>query len=70
MLKTLKTTGVALSTTFLITALPVQATEETAVAESYANIAHAVFEDSLITGKALQTTLDAFIAKPSDKTLA
>ncbi|PLX38546.1 MAG: peptidase [Hyphomicrobiales bacterium] len=41
-----------------------------AVLETYADIAHAGYEDSLITAKALDGAIEALIAKPSDETLA
>ncbi|MDC0612355.1 peptidase [Vibrio sp.] len=39
------------------------------VVENYATIAHAVFEDSLITATALQQSINAFLAAPSKDTL-
>ena len=44
--------------------------EEMAVLETYANIAHAGYEDSLTTAKALQQAVDALIADPSEAKLA
>ena len=44
--------------------------EEMAVLETYADIAHAGYEDSLITAKALQQAVDALIADPSEANLA
>ncbi|NOH83939.1 peptidase [Vibrio sp. 03-59-1] len=35
------------------------------VVEHYADIAHAVFEDSVITAKTLETAIDGFLAQPS-----
>ena len=40
-----------------------------AVLTTYADIAHAGYEDSLITAKRLETAVDALIAAPSEKTL-
>ncbi|WPZ36060.1 imelysin family protein [Thalassobaculum sp. OXR-137] len=40
-----------------------------AVLKTYADIAHAGYEDSLITAKRLETAVDALIALPSEKTL-
>jgi len=37
-------------------------------AESYANIAYAVFEDAVFSAKELQDAIDTFLANPSDKT--
>lgn len=39
------------------------------VVEHYADVAHAVFEDSLIAAKALESTIDSFIAAPSEQSL-
>ena len=41
-----------------------------AVVENYTNIAHAVYEDSLITAKTMQAKIQQFIAKPSPQSLA
>lgn len=41
-----------------------------AVIENYANIAEAKYADSLTTAKALDAAIDAFLASPSDTTLA
>ncbi len=46
------------------------ASEKTAVLDTYANIAEAMYEDSLITAKTLKTAVDALAATPSDETLA
>lgn len=35
------------------------------VVEHYADIAHAVFADSVITAKALNSSIDTFLASPS-----
>ncbi|CAH0990343.1 hypothetical protein SIN8267_00435 [Sinobacterium norvegicum] len=43
--------------------------KENAVLVNYTTIAHAVFEDSLLTAQALETSIDALIASPSEKTL-
>ena len=39
------------------------------VIKNYADIAHAGYEDSLLTAQKLQAAIDAFLAKPDDKTL-
>ncbi|ROR99949.1 imelysin [Sinobacterium caligoides] len=39
------------------------------VLENYTHIAHAVFEDSLLTAQALQVKIDALVKNPSEKTL-
>lgn len=45
------------------------AADEQAVVSHYADIAHAVFEDALITAQELQQATDALIANPSESTL-
>ncbi len=40
------------------------------VLDTYANIAHAMYEDSLTTAMALKTAVDALAAEPSEETLA
>ncbi|CCF21986.1 conserved exported protein of unknown function [Pseudorhizobium banfieldiae] len=45
------------------------ATEPAAVVQHYAEMAHAKFEDSLMTAKALDAAIDALIAQPSEETL-
>jgi putative iron-regulated protein len=40
------------------------------VIETYANIALAAYEDSLTTGRTLKSKIDAFLAQPTDATLA
>ncbi|MYM58345.1 peptidase [Vibrio sp. OCN044] len=39
------------------------------VVEQYANVAHAVFSDALITAKALDKSIESFLAAPSQKSL-
>ncbi|HTV71566.1 MAG TPA: imelysin family protein [Rhizobiaceae bacterium] len=56
--------------TAAIFVLPAKAaTDAAAVVKTYADIAHAEYEDALITAKALDTAVDALIAKPSAETL-
>jgi putative iron-regulated protein len=43
--------------------------DKKSVAEHYTNIAHAVFEDALITAKQLDKKINALVKSPSDKTL-
>jgi putative iron-regulated protein len=51
-------------------AAPVQAaTDPSAIVKHYAELAHAKYEDSLTTAKALDAAVDALIAKPSEETL-
>lgn len=56
----------------LAAALPAAAAapEKRAVLATYADIAHAAYEDSLITAQALQAAVDRLIADPSAETLA
>ncbi|WP_343562714.1 imelysin family protein [Kiloniella sp. b19] len=46
------------------------AADKAAVLETYKKIAHAGYEDSLITAKALQKAVEALVANPSEETLA
>ncbi len=41
-----------------------------AVLQNYANIAHAGYEDSLITAKALEKAINTFLKNPNDETLS
>lgn len=45
------------------------ATDAAAVVKHYAELGHAKFEDALITAKALDAAIDAFLASPSEETL-
>lgn len=47
----------------------VQAAEMADVLDNYANIAHAGYEDSLLTAQALDAAIDALVASPSEATL-
>ena len=52
------------------TVAPAQAaTDAAAVVKHYTELAHAKYEDSLTTAKALDAAIDAFLAKPSEETL-
>ncbi|MEO3429039.1 imelysin family protein [Pelagibius sp. CAU 1746] len=53
-------------------AVPLSAAEvdKRAVLKTYADIAHAAYEDSLLTARTLDSAVDALIANPSDVTLA
>ncbi|SCW38103.1 putative iron-regulated protein [Rhizobium mongolense subsp. loessense] len=44
-------------------------TDAAAVVKHYAEVAHAKYEDSLITAKALDKAIDAFLKTPNDETL-
>ncbi|HEX5934193.1 MAG TPA: imelysin family protein, partial [Pseudorhizobium sp.] len=57
----------AASAAFAIT--PAAAAEPAAVVEHYAALAHAKYEDSLTTAKALDAAIDALIGKPGEETL-
>ncbi len=45
------------------------ATEPDAIVQTYANVAEAIYSDSLATAKALQKAVDDFIAAPTEDTL-
>jgi putative iron-regulated protein len=48
---------------------PALAADTAAVIETYADIAHAKYEDALKTAEALETAIDTLIAKPTDANL-
>jgi putative iron-regulated protein len=50
-------------------AAPARAADTAAVIETYADIAHAKYEDSLKTAEALDQAIDALIAKPTEENL-
>lgn len=50
-------------------ALPARAADPGEVVKHYIEVGHAKYEDALITAKALDKAVDAFLAKPSDDTL-
>lgn len=50
-------------------ALPARAADPGEVVKHYIEIGHAKYEDALITAKALDKAVDAFLAKPSAETL-
>lgn len=64
MQRILMTLAMMLSTTVALAAV-----NEREVVENYANLAHAVYEDALITALALQKTTDALLAVPSKDAL-
>ena len=41
-----------------------------AVLDTYANIGHAMYEDSLTSAQTMKTAVDAFVAEPGEETLA
>jgi len=54
----------------LLVAMPAAAqTDPKAVLAHYSDVARATYEDSLTTAKALDTAIDAFLAKPTTETL-
>ncbi|TCK03583.1 imelysin family protein [Marinobacterium mangrovicola] len=53
----------------LTTAVQAATPSQEAVVDHYADIALAIFEDSLTTAKTLQSAVDALIANPSEETL-
>ena len=59
----------ATSAILTVTAGMASAQDAAAVLDNYANIAAAIYEDSLITAKDLQGAVDALIANPSEETL-
>ncbi len=61
---------VLMATALLANSHALATVDSKAVLENYADIAHAVFEDSLITAQHLQVQVDALIEKPSEETLA
>lgn len=56
----------------LVAAMPMAAAhaQEEAVLVTYADIAHAAYEDSLLTARSLQQAVDALVAAPGEETLA
>jgi len=53
----------------LSTSMAVAAVDERAVVANYANLAHAVYEDALITARQLQETTNAMLAAPGEGNL-
>src|SRR6266550_3653394 len=51
-------------------AAPARGPTAAAVLTTYGDIAHAMYEDSLTTAKALQAAVDAFLADPTEAKLA
>ena len=64
--------GIIISTYFFIftiISLPLMAAKESAVLKTYADIAEATFEDSLIETKKLHKAVNALVANPTEKNL-
>ena len=62
-------TLIILGISFTVAAHPWAKVLEEDVLKTYADIAHATYEDSLTTAQEMQGAIDAFLADPSDKTL-
>ncbi len=61
-----------LALTFVVSLLrlaPTDAADTDKVLDIYADIAHAMYEDSLITAETLKSTVDALVAKPTHANL-
>ena len=73
-MKMMQTAALAATLALASTAAPLTASaaevDKQAVLKTYADIAHAGYEDSLITARALQRAVDGLIAKPTEQTLA
>ena len=70
-MKLLSIRAVALASLPLGIALPAMAQPDpSAIVETYADIAHAMYEDSLISARALDTALQDLVSSPSQQTLA
>jgi len=67
--RTLRSFAIALTLSVAPVAAYAQAPAESDVLATYADIAHASYEDALITAKALDAAVDALIADPSEATL-
>ena len=53
----------------LALSMPAQAADKKAVLETYADIAHAAYEDSLVTARQLSEAVEALLASPSQEAL-
>ncbi len=72
-MKTIRTVAMAATVALIplaATASGAAAVDKSAVLETYAEIAQAAYEDSLITARSLQQAVDSLIANPSEDTLA
>ena len=73
MVRWLQSTITAAAAATLMTGMATAAQKEAtpqAVAEQYADVAHATYEDALITAKALDAAIDRLLQTPSEQTLA
>ncbi len=61
--------GTLIGAALVLGAFQARAADSKAVIETYANIAHAMYEDSLITAKNLQEAVGALVAHPSESHL-
>ncbi|MCA8884852.1 MAG: peptidase, partial [Rhodobacteraceae bacterium] len=64
----LRLTALVLATAPL-TPATAETTDPAAVANTYADLAHAGYQDSLILARALQDSVNALVAAPSEATL-
>ena len=62
--------AVALTLAAIVTGARAEAPAAEAVIDTYGDIAEAMYEDALTTAKELQAKIDAFLADPTEETLA
>ncbi|WP_337268072.1 imelysin family protein [Oryzifoliimicrobium ureilyticus] len=62
-------TALVVTTALLLAAPAFAATKQADVLKHYAELAHAKYEDSLVTAQALDKAIDALLANPNDTTL-
>ena len=62
--------GLSLGSSAFTAALADDHADKGAVLDTYAKIAHAMYEDSLTTARALKTAVDTLVTDPSEETLA
>lgn len=66
----MKLKNIAATAAGLLLSANILASDTQAVLNHYADLAHAMYSDSLSTAKALQTSVDRFIAKPTESNMA
>src|SRR5690606_31781024 len=59
----------ALTGALLALSMPAQAADKKAVLETYVDIAHAAYEDSLVTARQLSEAVEVLLASPSQEAL-
>ena len=71
-MKTIQTVALAATVAMapLTAASTASAVDKSAVLETYADIAHAAYEDSLTTAQSLQRAVDILVKNPTEATLA